>query len=292
MTIRSVLTILDPKTTVRFEMSTAAHLFDVSGLACVITGGASGIGLACAEALAENGAKVTLMDINANSLDGIVSSLTRRGLDVRGELVDVSDRASVATAFQNTVNHYGRLDVVFANAGIDAGPGFLGRDGQRVFEGTLENLDLRNWERVISINLNGVLHCLQESAKHMKPQGSGKIVVTTSIASLRSVAWVGTPYLPAKAGASHLMRQAALELAKYNIQVNAIAPGAFATNIADGHVRDPEVRRLLEAGNPQHRVGDPAEIKGIALLLASRASSFITGSEIVIDGGALLGQAD
>jgi NAD(P)-dependent dehydrogenase (short-subunit alcohol dehydrogenase family) len=273
-------------------MSTASRLFDVSGRICVVTGGASGIGLACAEALAENGAKVTLMDINAQCLHDTVSSLTSRGFEVRGELVDVSNQASVACAFQNTVNHYGRLDVVFANAGIDSGPGFLGREGQRLLEGSLENLDLRNWERVMAINLNGVLYCLQESAKHMKPQGSGKIVVTTSIASCLNAAWVGTSYFPAKAGASHLTRQAALELAKYNIQVNAIAPGAFATNIADGHVKDPEMRRLLEAGNPQHRVAEPAEIKGVALLLASAASSYITGSEIVIDGGALLGQAD
>ena len=122
-------------------MSTAAHLFDVSGRVCVVTGGASGIGLACAEALAENGAKVTLMDINAQSLDDTVSSLASRGLEVRGEFVDVSNRASVATAFQNTVNHYGRLDVVFANAGIDAGPGFLGREGQGGWGGIKKNIE-------------------------------------------------------------------------------------------------------------------------------------------------------
>ncbi|MCY1309135.1 5-keto-D-gluconate 5-reductase [compost metagenome] len=126
----------------------------------------------------------------------------------------------------------------------------------------------------------------------MKPQGSGKIIVTTSIASLCNVAGVGTSYFAAKAAASHLMRQAALELARYNIQVNAIAPGAFATNIANGHVRDPEFRSLLESSNPQHRVADPEEIKGLALLLASGASSFITGTEIVVDGGSLLGPAD
>ncbi|WAB99241.1 SDR family NAD(P)-dependent oxidoreductase [Pseudomonas putida] len=273
-------------------MSTASRLFDVSGQICVVTGGASGIGLACAEALAENGAKVILMDINAQLLDQTVSSLTGQGFEVRGEIVDVSNHASVANAFQNTINHYGRLDVVFANAGIDAGPGFLGLQGERLKEGALENLDHLNWQRVMAINLNGVLHCLQESAKYMKPQGSGKIVVTTSIASLRSVAWVGTPYLAAKAAGSHLMRQAALELAKYNIQVNAIAPGPFATNIADGHAGLPEVRELLEAGNPQHRVAKTSEIKGVALLLASAASSFMTGSEIVVDGGAILGQAD
>lgn len=267
-------------------------MFDVRGHVCVVTGGASGIGLACAQALVEQGAQVTLMDIDSARLQKAVADFTGSGYTVDGLTVDVSEHSSVADAFATVVKRHGRLDVVFANAGIDAGPGFLGRVGERLKKGALENLSVQNWQRVMGINLNGVLHTLQESARHMKPKGRGKIIVTTSIASYRNVAGVGTAYLPAKAAASHLMRQAALELAKFGIQVNAIAPGAFATNIADGHVNDPHMRRLLEGSNPQRRIADPQEIKGLALLLASSASSYITGSEIVIDGGALLGPAD
>jgi len=269
-----------------------AQVFDVNERVCLVTGGASGIGLACGEAMAENGARVVLADIDETRLDAAVGKLQARGLRVFAERVDVSSRESVAAAFDALVSREGRLDVVFANAGVDVGAGFVARDGSRSVEGALENISPEHWREYLGINLNGVLHTLQEAARHMKPQASGKIIVTTSIASFCNVGGVGTSYFAAKAAASHLMRQAALELARYNIQVNAMAPGAFATNIAGGHVRDPDMRRLLEAANPQHRIAEPDEIKGLALLLASGASSFITGSEIVIDGGALLGLAD
>ncbi|WP_028627135.1 SDR family NAD(P)-dependent oxidoreductase [Metapseudomonas resinovorans] len=268
------------------------QLFDVRNQVCIVTGGASGIGLACGEAMAENGARVFLGDVDSRRLDFAVERLCSRGLKVEGRVLDVSSRASVASVFDEVLELTGRLDVVFANAGVDVGEGFIARDGSRSVEGALENITEQHWRKYLGINLDGVLHTLQEAARHMKPQGSGKIIVTTSIASLCNVGGVGTSYFAAKAAASHLMRQAALELARYNIQVNAIAPGAFATNIANGHVRDPEFRRLLESSNPQHRVADPEEIKGLALLLASGASSFITGTEIVIDGGSLLGPAD
>lgn len=270
----------------------AAQLFDVSNKVCVVTGGASGIGLACGEAMAANEARVVLMDIDEGRLSEAVARLGARGLSVAGEVTDVSSRASVAAAFNAVAEREGRIDVVFANAGVDVGEGFISRDGSRSVEGALENITDEHWHKYLGINLGGVLHTLQEAARHMKCQGGGKIIVTTSIASFRNVGGVGTSYFAAKAAASHLMRQAALELARYNIQVNAMAPGAFATNIANGHVRDPEMRQLLESSNPQHRIADPDEIKGLALLLASDASAFITGSEIVIDGGALLGLAD
>jgi NAD(P)-dependent dehydrogenase (short-subunit alcohol dehydrogenase family) len=123
----------------------------------------------------------------------------------------------------------------------------------------------------------------------MKKQRSGRIIITTSIASSRNQGWVGTPYMPAKAGAAHLVRQAALELARYNITVNAIAPGAFATNIGGGRLKSEPVRHAMSQRIPLGRVADPAEIKGLALFLASPASGFMTGAEIPIDGGSSLG---
>jgi NAD(P)-dependent dehydrogenase (short-subunit alcohol dehydrogenase family) len=139
------------------------------------------------------------------------------------------------------------------------------------------------------VNLNSVFTTIQRCAFHMKKQRAGRIIITTSIASFRNQGWVGMPYMPAKAGAAHLVRQAALELAHYNITVNAIAPGAFATNIGGGRLKSEDVRRAMSERIPLGRVADPAEIKGLALFLASSASSFMTGVEIPIDGGASLG---
>jgi NAD(P)-dependent dehydrogenase (short-subunit alcohol dehydrogenase family) len=126
----------------------------------------------------------------------------------------------------------------------------------------------------------------------MKPQRSGRIIVTTSNASIINEPIVGTPYMPAKAAAAHLVRQAALELARYNIRVNAIAPGAFITNIAGGRLKNPADRQAFEGRSPLHHIASTQEIMGLALFLASNASSYVTGAEILIDGGCVLGRAD
>jgi NAD(P)-dependent dehydrogenase (short-subunit alcohol dehydrogenase family) len=140
------------------------------------------------------------------------------------------------------------------------------------------------------VNLSGVFATIQVAVRHMKPRRRGRIIVTTSIASFRNQGWIGTPYMPAKAGAAHLVRQAALELAEFNITVNAIAPGAFATNIGGGRLKSAEVAATVSRGIPLGRVADPRDVQGLALFLASRAASFVTGAEIPIDGGASLGR--
>ena len=130
------------------------------------------------------------------------------------------------------------------------------------------------------------------AARHMRPQRSGRIIVTTSVASTKNEAVIGAAYMAAKAGAAHLMRNVALELAADGITVNAIAPGWFVTNIGGGHAHDPDEQAAVAREIPMHRVGWPDDIKGLALFLASPASAYITGQEIVIDGGWRLGIAD
>jgi NAD(P)-dependent dehydrogenase (short-subunit alcohol dehydrogenase family) len=122
----------------------------------------------------------------------------------------------------------------------------------------------------------------------MKPQRRGRIIITTSVSSIRAFP-IGIAYSAAKAGAAHFMRNAALELARYNITVNAIAPGPFITNIGGGLVRDPAVQKQMASIIPLGRLGDVEEMKGLALFLASPASSFMTGAEIFNDGGLSLG---
>src|SRR5579875_2837030 len=238
-----------------------AELFDVSGRSVVVTGAASGLGLAIAEVMAECGAVVTLADVDVTGMERAVERLLARGLRARGQVTDVADPASVRALVRDVVAELGRLDVVFANAGISAGR------GPRMPEGRIERVDLETWHRVVAVNLTGVFVTMQAAAEAMRGQGGGRIIVTASVAGLRGD------------------RQAALDLARDGILVNAIAPGPFVTNIAGGRVRDPEVAREFAREVPLGRVADPAEIRGPALFLASPAASFVTGAVLAVDGG-------
>lgn len=264
-----------------------SDIFKVEGYGVVVTGGASGLGLAFGEVLAENGARVTLIDLNPERVANETKRLQAAGCDVRGAVADVTDRAALHRAVDEAAAAYGRLDVAFANAGIDSGPGFISFDGKnRPAEGAIENYTDARWDRVISTNLTSVFTTIKAAAHHMKPRRSGRIIVTTSSAAVRIEKPVGAAYMAAKAAAAHLVRNVALELAEYNILVNAIAPGPFVTNIGGGHARDPVVRDAFAATIPLGRMGDADEIKGLALFLASPASSYVTGAQFHIDGGA------
>jgi NAD(P)-dependent dehydrogenase (short-subunit alcohol dehydrogenase family) len=277
-------------------MMRASELFSVADTGVVVTGGASGIGLGIVEALASNGARVTILDLDAARIETVISRLRAEGFDVRGEAVDVRDGAALERAVDSAANHYGRLDTVFANAGVDSGPGFLnawaGAQGSRDPAGALENYEQQRWQRVLDVNLTGVFLTARSAARWMKQRGRGRIIVTTSLASVRVEPAIGSAYMAAKAAVAHFMRSIALELAAYNITVNAIAPGFFVTNIGGGHAHNPQVQEAMSRVIPMHRVGLPRDIAGTALFLASAASDYVTGQEIFIDGGWGLGQAD
>ena len=277
-------------------MKKISELFNVTGYGAVVTGGASGIGLALTEALAGNGARVTMLDIHAQRIESEIKRLRGAGLDVRGKVLDVTDHKALDAAVDEAAKEYGRLDVVCANAGIDSGAGFVGSwvgsERQRVKEGALENYTDERWNRVIDINLNGIFATARAAAKHMKPRKSGRIIVTTSMAATHIEPAIGSAYMAAKAGAAHFMRAAALELAAYNITVNAIAPGFIVTNIGGGHAHNPDTQKAVGKVIPMHRVGFPEDLEGLALFLASPGSGYITGQEIIIDGGWGLGTAD
>ena len=268
------------------------QLFDVKGLATLVTGGASGIGFACAEAMSDNGARVTIADANGDALKEAVAKLQARGGDVRGVSLDVTDRAAVRRVVDETAAHYGRIDVVFANAGISGGPGFLNPDRTRNPDRMLENLPDELIDRLIEVNYKGIFTTIQAAARHMRAQKSGRIIVTSTISTFHAEVFVGAPYVISKAGLMQMVRQVAIELAGYNVQVNAMAPGPFATNIGGGRLQDPSARSFFDKQSPSHRIGRPEDIQGLALFLASPASSHITGAQIVIDGGATLGVAD
>ena len=270
--------------------------FDVTGFGVIVTGGASGLGLAYGEVLAAHGARVTLIDVDAEALGAHTGRLVGEGLDVRGAVADVTDHAALDLAIDEAAAEYGRLDVAFANAGIDPGVGFVGAwaggTRPRVEEGAIEHYADERWNRVIDINLNGIFATVRAATRHMRPRRSGRIIVTTSLAATMVEGAIGSAYLAAKAGARHFMHAAALELAAYGITVNAIAPGFFVTNIGGGHAHNPDVQAAIAKDIPMHRVGQPDDIKALALFLAAPASEYITGQEFIIDGGWGLGVAD
>lgn len=259
------------------------QLFDVRGAVTIVTGAASGIGLAMAEVMADNGAKVTMLDVDAAALEAAAARLRDRGGHVATQAVDVRESDKLRATIDQVAAHHGRLDVVFANAGISAGPGYLTEVGN------LTAVQLPGWQNVLDINLTSVFVTMQAAAAHMKPRKSGRIIVTSSIAGLRSEVICGYAYVATKAAVANLVRHAATELAPYQICVNAIAPGTFLTNIAGGKLRDPEVARQAAGLSPMNRLAATDEMQGLALLLASPAASYMTGAVIPIDGGATAG---
>lgn len=256
-----------------------ANVFDMSGRAALVTGAASGLGFAMAEA----GAAVCVADVDEESLEKAREHFGQISNQVQTAVLDVRDAEAVKQTVSGFARSQGRLDAVFANAGITGGAPISQPDGY------IENIDLAVWNNVIAVNLTGVFVTLQAAAAVMKPQKSGRIVATASIAGMQTSDVSGYPYSVTKAGVIHMVRLAAAELAPHNIRVNGIAPGPFLTNIAGGRMfREPERVTMMAAGTGLNRVADPSELKGLALLLASDASSFITGQVVPIDGGSLV----
>lgn len=267
-------------------------LFGVEGKVAVITGGASGFGLASGRALAMNGADVTLIDVNATALAAACQELGEEGLSVATAVADVTDRDAIETAIDCVVERTGRLDILFANAGISGGPGFMQTDGTRNPATQIESQSNELWTKVWDINVMGIVKTIQSAVPHMKKQGEGRIIVTSSCSATKTEIFVGSGYVVSKAALGHLVRQLAHELAVYNITVNAISPGPAATNIAGGRMKDPAAAELFSKYIPMHRVAQPEDVVGALLFFASSASTYVTGAEILVDGGAVLGIAD
>ncbi|MXO60848.1 SDR family oxidoreductase [Altererythrobacter salegens] len=270
--------------------------FDISGRSALVTGAASGIGLAYAECMAEAGAKVTLTDIDVEGVAREAKRLKELGHDVRWAVCDVTDILEVSSVFDEHVAAYGGCDIAFANAGLDVGNGFWSPEDKRNPAGQIDVYEKARWDRSIDINLTGVFHTVREAARVMKRnegrtgRRGGSIVITSSNAAEVNEAIVGVPYMAAKAGVKHFMRHAAYELAAYGIRVNAIAPGPFVTNIGDGWVKkNPAAKAAWDKLVPVGRMAETYQIKPLALLLASDAGSYMTGAHVMIDGGMQLG---
>ena len=280
-------------------MSVVDDLFDVRGQVALVTGGASGLGYAFASILADAGASVVVADWDKASLEQAVADLGKNGGTVSGIQLDVSDAGAVHDAVDGIVAAQGGIDIAFANAGVARGrPPLLP-------EGWLDDMSMTDYNALIDVNLHGVVYTVQAAAKHMKRARSGSIVTTASTAGLRNDPYTPYSYTIAKAGVVNFTKQAAHDLARWGVRVNAIAPGPFKTNLGSANRTVDTSTRNANAANsetptgasnedmwkaviPLGRMGDPTEIRGLALLLASAAGSFMTGGVYPIDGGALL----
>lgn len=269
--------------------------FDLKGRSALVTGAASGLGLAYAEAMAEGGAAVTLTDIDGDAAEAEAARLRAAGHDARADRLDVTDRDQTRAVVDAHVAEFGGLQIAFANAGVDAGAGFWTPEGHRNPEGQVDAYDPARWDLSIGVNLTGVFNTIRDCVRAIKATGGpGSIIATSSNAAMVCEPIVGIPYMPAKAGVKHMVEHLALELAEFRIRVNAIAPGPFVTNIGGGWLKkDPSVRRKWDSLVPLGRVAETDQVKPLALYLASDASDasdYMTGAHLMIDGGMALGR--
>ena len=251
---------------------TAAEIFSVAGKVALVTGAAAGLGRAMAEALAENGADLWLMDRDAGALAATAQALRGWGGKVTSVVGDVAQAADVQGAVDDVVAHHGRLDICIANAGIsDARPALL------------HQVSDEDWQRVLDVNLNGLFYTCRAALTAMLPQGRGKLITVASMWGLAAPAgaFPRPAYAASKGAVVNLTREMAIQYAASGIQINALCPGVFQTETR------PRAPAAAIAYTPMGRLGRPDEIKRATLFLASSASDFVTGTTLVIDGGVL-----
>jgi NAD(P)-dependent dehydrogenase (short-subunit alcohol dehydrogenase family) len=250
------------------------EMFDLKGSTAFITGGARGIGLAGAEALAEHGAKIILADYNVEALKAGRAALAAKGYEALAIDLDVTKPADVRRV-ADEVNGRGQgVDILIANAGI-ALPDTPG-----------EAMPDADWLKVIDINLNGVFWCCREFGRHMVRRKRGSIVTIGSMSGLISnKPQRQSHYNASKAAVHHLTRSLAGEWAELGVRINSIAPTYIDTLMSSGGFDKPELFDTWMDYTPMKRVGKPEEIAAIILFLASRASSVMTGSVVVADAG-------
>jgi len=250
----------------------------LSGKAAVITGAASGMGRAAAILFAREGAHVVLADLNAGGGEEAARAASEAGARCVFQRADVSHEADVAALVARALSEFGRLDVMFNNAGIGGAIG------------PLEGISVEDWDRTQAVCLRGVFLGIKHAAAPMRAQGGGSIISTASIAGIDGYPNLHA-YCAAKAGVVNLTRSASIEFAADNIRVNCIAPGGVSTPIVYGGLGGGKeaADAALAKAQPLPRAGQPEDIAQAALFLASDESGFITGHTLVVDGGATAG---
>jgi NAD(P)-dependent dehydrogenase (short-subunit alcohol dehydrogenase family) len=241
----------------------------------LVTGAAQGIGLACAQAFAREGAQVFITDVNEDAGRREVLRLRSEGFPVSFAACDVSRKDQVESAIQAAVNEFGRIDVLVANAGIVHAAEFL-------------DLKEEDFDRVIAVNLKGIFLAGQAAARQMVKQGEGGAIINMSSVNAVLAIPNQVPYVVSKGAINQLTKVMSLALAPHHIRVNAIGPGTILTDLARSAVLgNKEAERKILSRTPLGRLGDPDEIAKVAVFLASDDASYVTGQTVYADGGRL-----
>jgi NAD(P)-dependent dehydrogenase (short-subunit alcohol dehydrogenase family) len=248
--------------------------FNLHGQVIVITGASQGIGAACAQRLARDGAAVALWDVDDSRGATLAAALTAEGQRATYLHCDVSKKAEVDAAVAGTLAAFGRVDGLVNNAGIFKAADFL-------------EITEADWDAVIDINLKGSFLVGQAVAREMVKTGGGAIVNMSSVNSVMAIPSIAS-YNASKGGINQLTRVMALSLADHGIRVNAVAPGTIATELAKNAVLgSEEARARIMSRTPMKRLGEPGEIADVAAFLLSSAASYMTGEIVYVDGGRL-----
>jgi len=254
-------------------MATGAN-FDLTGKVALITGASRGIGLAIASALAAAGARVALASRKQEGVDEAAEVIRRQGGEALAVAAHTGDGAAVTALVERVVAHFGGLDILVNNAATNPhfGPFLTAEDS--------------HWDKILDVNVKGYFRVAQACIPAMRARGGGKIINVASVAGLEPQPMMGV-YCVSKAAVLMVTQVLAAEVAADNIQVNAIAPGFVKTKFSQVLWSTPAIHDRLVRAVPQQRMAEPSELAGIAVYLASAASSYTTGATIVVDGGQL-----
>ncbi|CAN7662444.1 SDR family oxidoreductase [Neorhizobium tomejilense] len=246
-------------------------LFDLTGRRALVTGSSQGIGLAIARGLAQHGASVVLNGRDPVKLQVAVDSLQNEGYEARAADFDVTDPDAVKRGVEAIEHGIGAIDILVNNAGMQ-------------FRSPLEDFPIDRWEQLMKTNVSSVFYVGQAVARHMIGRGQGKIINIASVQSELARPGIA-PYTATKGAVKNLTRGMCADWAKHGLQINAIAPGYFKTPLNQALVDNPEFSSWLEKRTPAARWGDVEELVGAAVFLAGKASSFVNGHTLYVDGG-------
>jgi dehydrogenase/reductase SDR family protein 4 len=251
-------------------------LFDLSGQTALITGSSRGIGKSIAEEMSAAGAKVVISSRKLEACDQVRDAIRARGGEAISLACNIGRKEEVEALARAVLDQLGRIDILVCNAAVNP------------FYGPLTKLDDDAWDKIMISNVKSSWWLVKLVAPHMVERGSGNIMLISSIGAFKATTVLGA-YGISKAAEAQLARNLALELGPKGIRVNAIAPGLVKTDFAKALWSNPAILKNVEERAPLRRIGQPVDIAGVAVFLASRAASFVTGQLIVADGGSTLG---